>query len=367
MKKLFTLVAMALMAVGANAQSVVAEIDWTQESEWPGWWYGEGATVTVNQGEGLVIDCTPAANANYWEPQIPMINGIPVIDEGGQYQVQFAFNSPVAGELRLDFYSWDGSGATMATVFEVAEGDNEMTLDFLDYPTPCTNAGIFYQCGKLPGKHVVKYVKVLDLEGEEGGEGEGGEVGPAIVAEIDWTQQTEWPGWWFGEGATVTVNQGEGLVIDCNPAAEANYWEPQIPMINGIPEIAEGGQYQVEFEFESPVAGELRLDFYSWDGSGATMATVFDVAEGNNKMTLDFLDYPTPCTNAGIFYQCGKLPGKHVVKYVKVWDLEGEPSAIKTVKAAKKFDGATYNLAGQKVNASYRGVVIKNGKKFIQK
>ena len=31
MKKLFTLVAMAFMAIGANAQGVIAEIDWTQE------------------------------------------------------------------------------------------------------------------------------------------------------------------------------------------------------------------------------------------------------------------------------------------------------------------------------------------------
>lgn len=44
-----------------------------------------------------------------------------------------------------------------------------------------------------------------------------------------------------------------------------------------------------------------------------------------------------------------------------------EASAIKTVKAAKKFNGAIYNLAGQKVNASYKGVVIKDGKKYIQK
>lgn len=26
----------------------------------------------------------------------------------------------------------------------------------------------------------------------------------------------------------------------------------------------------------------------------------------------------------------------------------------------------TYNLAGQQVDASYKGVVIKNGKKFVQ-
>ena len=43
-----------------------------------------------------------------------------------------------------------------------------------------------------------------------------------------------------------------------------------------------------------------------------------------------------------------------------------EASAIQGVKAVKA-DGAIYNIAGQKVSASYKGLVIKNGKKFIQK
>ena len=192
------------------------------------------------------------------------------------------------------------------------------------------------------------------------------EVGPAIIAEVDWTQLSEWDGSWYStDYAAVSVEQGTGLIIDCSSDGTTNYWEPQVPMISHIAEIDEGGQYQVKFQFTSPVAGELRLDFYSWDGSGATMASVFDVAEGDNDLTIDFLDYPTPCTDAGIFYQCGKLPGKHIIKKVEVWDLEA--TAIKTVKAAKKFNGAIYNLAGQKVNASYKGVVIKDGKKYIQK
>ena len=41
--------------------------------------------------------------------------------------------------------------------------------------------------------------------------------------------------------------------------------------------------------------------------------------------------------------------------------------AINSVKAAKKFEGTIFNVAGQKVNASYKGLVIKNGKKYIQK
>lgn len=45
---------------------------------------------------------------------------------------------------------------------------------------------------------------------------------------------------------------------------------------------------------------------------------------------------------------------------------EEEATAIKSVKTVKE-DGAIYNLAGQKVSASYKGVVIKDGKKYIQK
>ena len=45
---------------------------------------------------------------------------------------------------------------------------------------------------------------------------------------------------------------------------------------------------------------------------------------------------------------------------------EDQTTAIETVKNVVE-DDAIYNLAGQKVSASYKGVVIKNGKKMIQK
>ena len=48
-------------------------------------------------------------------------------------------------------------------------------------------------------------------------------------------------------------------------------------------------------------------------------------------------------------------------------ELISDASAINSVKKATKADGAIYNIAGQKVNASYKGLVIKNGKKYIQK
>ena len=46
---------------------------------------------------------------------------------------------------------------------------------------------------------------------------------------------------------------------------------------------------------------------------------------------------------------------------------EDQVTAIQNVKTAAKNNGAIFNLAGQKVNAAYKGVVIKDGKKYIQK
>ena len=41
------------------------------------------------------------------------------------------------------------------------------------------------------------------------------------------------------------------------------------------------------------------------------------------------------------------------------------PTAIQTMKA-QTLNNATYNLSGQRVDASYKGLVIRNGKRFIQ-
>jgi hypothetical protein len=45
-----------------------------------------------------------------------------------------------------------------------------------------------------------------------------------------------------------------------------------------------------------------------------------------------------------------------------------QPTAINSVVAkAAAGNGAIYNLAGQRVNAAYKGLVIKDGKKYIAK
>ena len=45
----------------------------------------------------------------------------------------------------------------------------------------------------------------------------------------------------------------------------------------------------------------------------------------------------------------------------------GTPTGIETVQVADMNNGVRYNLAGQKVSESYKGLVIKNGQKYICK
>ena len=47
--------------------------------------------------------------------------------------------------------------------------------------------------------------------------------------------------------------------------------------------------------------------------------------------------------------------------------IDGEATGINGVNAEAATDGAIYNLAGQKVSAAYKGIVIKNGKKYLMK
>ena len=393
MKKLFTLVAMALMAVGANAQKVIAEIDWSQEAAFNNWCSGENGSTAVVGAEGLEIN-VPAAGENYWNPQTVVLNveGEKVADnpdapaflaEDGRYQVIITAKHP-AGHLQVNLGTWD-DGVSLQKDFDVAEAADfeDIVVDFSEgWPADCfSNIHVLWQSGALPGLSVLKKIQVIDLDGEEGGEqggeGEGGEGGSAIVGEIDWSQEAAFNNWCSGENGSTAVVGAEGLEINV-PSAGENYWNPQTVVLNIEGEkvadnpdapaiLAEDGRYQVIIVAKHP-AGHLQVNLGTWD-DGVSLQKDFDVEEAADfhEIVVDFSEgWPADCfSNVHVLWQSGALPGLSVLKSIQIIDLDA--TAIKTVKAGKKFDGAIYNLAGQKVNASYKGVVIKDGKKYIQK
>ncbi len=98
---------------------------------------------------------------------------------------------------------------------------------------------------------------------------------------------------------------------------------------------------------------------YSKDGS-------FDVT-GGDKATIS-LPKETATTESFNATAAGvtlKVTGACLIEKITI---ENSTTGIETLKAAKAaFKGATYNVAGQQVSAAYKGLVIKDGKKFVNK
>lgn len=59
------------------------------------------------------------------------------------------------------------------------------------------------------------------------------------------------------------------------------------------------------------------------------------------------------------------LKGASAAKYSICFD--DEATGIHTIEAASAANGAMYNLAGQRVDKAYKGIVIVNGKKYLNK
>ena len=73
--------------------------------------------------------------------------------------------------------------------------------------------------------------------------------------------------------------------------------------------------------------------------------------------------------NSHILLAYGLVAGTTIVKKVEVYEVNNsnaKETGITAVHACQKADNAIYNLAGQEVSSSYKGIVIRNGKKVVQ-
>ena len=79
-----------------------------------------------------------------------------------------------------------------------------------------------------------------------------------------------------------------------------------------------------------------------------------------------------------MFYDCTQLKGTNTAFDANKTGIEmanpttgyftSKTTGIDHVKTADRAgDGKAYDLSGRRVNESYKGIVIKNGKKYIQK
>ena len=125
--------------------------------------------------------------------------------------------------------------------------------------------------------------------------------------------------------------------------------------------------------------GEVKNE-WNVDGTseGQVVSGLFDngadlkyVCLGGNQ-AWDWADNDAPFRFARLLIKNSKMTAGEIKAQMLAdfpgWEAYNESQGVETIKVANStYSGALYNLAGQKVNAGFKGLVIKDGKKFYVK
>lgn len=89
-----------------------------------------------------------------------------------------------------------------------------------------------------------------------------------------------------------------------------------------------------------------------------------DVSAQSGRPLLGYLSFPVEAKTYLVFQ-----PSSQVGIYGFQFTPGGDPSGVETIKVEKAWNANApmYNLSGQKVDKSYKGIVIQNGRKFVNK
>ena len=93
----------------------------------------------------------------------------------------------------------------------------------------------------------------------------------------------------------------------------------------------------------------------------------YDVLATGSKMTTAGFVFDTDGKSTITLETANEDGSVDVTTLLKDGAIPGSPNGIQAVKTAKAQSNVLYNLAGQKVNSNYKGVVVVNGQKMIQK
>ena len=171
------------------------------------------------------------------------------------------------------------------------------------------------------------------------------------------------------------VRKDEGLALP-NPSMQDYIWSPQQVITENKLDLEEHHDYVVRLTLKVPSDGTYYVGLGDWDGENAIIWHEVPVTASDEYQVIDveFSDFGSNTWGNGFVpLGYGWVVGTSIVKKVEVYEKvvvyekgRGNETAIRSVKASKA-DESVYNLAGQKVGASYKGVVIQNGKKRVMK
>ena len=145
----------------------------------------------------------------------------------------------------------------------------------------------------------------------------------------------------------------ENVVVSISDAPQTDNMEAQYSFIGTYQPIVWENPVGI-YGFAAEAQGPTSIGQFVRVGSGASIAACRAYLQYTGEGTI---------TEARSNRSMSELPERYDIQ----WILSGETTMITTVKNTAADAARCYNLNGQLVNDSYRGIVIKNGKTMIKK
>ena len=353
MKKLFTLIAAALMAVGVNAQ--------TEQNLFFGG-AGTNATIKTHDGSNLpeLFKCTgkygainllggkPSISGDEYKGLKVVFSDFKAVGEDGVNIIVGVKASDYSTSYKCDpiqYAGLSGDGEMVVTFDEAFKGKN---IDLLDFQ------------GLAPGVEV-SLKKVYLIKNDDSLE----EVPLAIS--WGWTKSIVGKTA-YADPTIVFPSQWSMITVSTDEAGTLATYD-----------VNSGEKQEYIVEFEEPTTAGLNLgcntdvkdETVTWD---AKIALYFAVEPGSTKASCviskeDVLAKTDKATKViNVFLQNTDSKAQTVkIKSIKriISSTTTGISKVENLKVAQ--DGKCFNLAGQQVGKGYKGIVIKNGKKMVIK
>ena len=379
MKKIFTLIVMLTAALGMQAQDTwtvagektIAGVSWDPTSTDNDMTSTDGTNFTLTK-TGMMITANEGGYGykvvknHDWAECYPGDNALLPITEDAEYTIVFSFNAdskevsavatktgdyvpPVVGEQ-----TWTVAGAVAlcGTSWDTSNTDNDMTsADGVNYTL--TKEGLTLEGGVAYGFKIVadhSWDEAYPADNYNLITNENG----VFTVTFKFNKDTK-------EVGAEAVKTGEAVIgekvwtIAGEEALMGSSWNPE-DSSNDMTNMGDGTFQLVKYNVE--MVAEKNYEFkvlanHSWNENYGA-----DGVPGGNNVTVAV-----------------EAAGTYDVTFV--WNPESkelyatadvaDPAGITTAKNNNFAKMVIYNLQGQRVNAGFRGIVVKNGRKMLVK
>lgn len=156
----------------------------------------------------------------------------------------------------------------------------------------------------------------------------------------------------------------DGLAITI-PLKQEDPWSIYVPVLARF-SLEEGHNYVVRLTLKVPSDGIYSIGMGNWDTSWSTYQAPVKTKEGFQIIDVEYPEYKGYADGNGfVLFGCGWVVGTTILNEIEIFEKRNTTDIL-SVKAIKTTNNTIYNLAGQKVSSSYKGIVIQNKKVVIK-